>query len=121
MAGEAAGGAGLPGVPAGGGTGPHGGADSPKPGNGQEARGGGRSSGGVAGERVTLILLLVLLYIMFLIVLCVPGCSLVNIQCERCVMSSPDSSIQSERRAGCPACPRCSPAGREERPGGHEL
>lgn len=57
MAGEAAGGAGLLGDQAGGGSGEHGGADPPKPGDEQEAGGGGEdrgSPGRLAGEGVTL-------------------------------------------------------------------
>lgn len=61
MAGEAARGAWLLREQAGGGAGPHGGADSPKPGAEQEVGRGGRSSRGLAGEKVTLILLLILL------------------------------------------------------------
>lgn len=63
VAGEAAGGAGLPGEQAGGGSGSHGDADPPKPGDEQEAGGGGEdrgSPGRLAGEGVTLTLLFVL-------------------------------------------------------------
>lgn len=55
VAGEAAGGAGLPGEQAGGGPGSHGGTDPPKPGAEQENRGGGEtrgSHGRLAGEGV---------------------------------------------------------------------
>lgn len=50
VAGEAAGGAGLPGEQAGGGSGPHGGAD---PGTEQEDGGGGEDRGRLAGEGIT--------------------------------------------------------------------
>lgn len=49
MAGEAAGGSGLPGEQAGGGPGTHGRADPPKPGAEQDAGGGGEDRG-PAGE-----------------------------------------------------------------------
>lgn len=57
VAGEAAGGARLPGEQAGRGSGSHGGTDPPKPGTEQENRGGGETRGGhgrLAGECVLL-------------------------------------------------------------------
>lgn len=56
VAGEAAGGAGLPGDQAGGGPGPHGGADHSEPGAEQEDGAGGADWGRLDGEGVTLIL-----------------------------------------------------------------
>lgn len=68
VAGEAAGGAGLPGEQAGGGPGSHGGTDPPKPGAEQENRGGGEtrgSHGRLAGEGVLKQILAYLLDFLF--------------------------------------------------------